>query len=172
MRGQDLTKTLDAAEVVRLRALLQERPDLGEPMETGDYPKILYHEKYYAAQQEWRTFVGDPTGRTRLAEIMKLSTHKVFDSDEEEEYLADGWKANPADHLSSDDDPRIPRGMEARRAQKATKADRQAEIQALRRRLAELTGEVEPRLAAAPVKVAKTRGRRAAAAPDTEQASV
>jgi hypothetical protein len=167
MRGQDLTKTLDAAEVIRLRALLQERPDLGEILETGDYPKILYHQKFYAAQQEWRTST-DPSAKQRLAEVMKLASHKVFDSEEEEDYLADGWKANPADHLEEKDDPRIPRGLEARRALKATKVDRQQEVLALRRRLAELTGEVEPPTQmAAPAKVAKRRK-----GPDPDPASI
>lgn len=145
-RGQDLTKTLDPKEVNRLRALLAKSPELDEDFgeSGGDYPRMLYNEKFLDAQHRWQTDL-DPLLKKRATEEMRLATQVVFDIDEETDYLKDGWKHSPADFLDSAHDPRIPRGREARKASAQQRASAKDEIVQLRRRLAELEGEMSGR---------------------------
>lgn len=143
-RGQDLTKTLEQAEILRLRALLAERPDLSDmPEGGGEYPRMLFHESFLEAQRAWKKQPHPETKKT-ASEAMAFATHVVFDADEETEYLADGWKRSPADFLPPEKDPRIPVGREARKAHAQQAQSREREIRELRARLAELTGEIAP----------------------------
>jgi hypothetical protein len=159
-------KTLDPRELARLRLLLEERPDLqDDPNVGGAYPKMLFHTSYYEWQQKWKTEL-DELEKPKHAAMMVRATKKVFSEDEELEYVADGWRESPADHLTADQDPRIPRGMEARKAAKDKKLSAEQEIFQLRRRLAELTGVVEEKpVTAAPVKRALPKRGPAVAPP-------
>lgn len=150
-------KQLDDVEIQRLRALVAQRPDLSDmPEAGGDYPRMVYHEKFVQAQQDWKDAT-DPNVQKVAAQRMKLATHTVFDSEEEMEFLADGWRLSPADFMAHD--PRIPMGREARKAGKAQEQSKDDRILALRRQLAALTGEV-PTEGAPVIVEAPARGRK------------
>lgn len=143
-RGNDLSKTLDPRELAKIRALIGERPDLsGVPTPQGDelYPKLLYHPAFYAAQQAWKTNA-DPKEKSRLQNDMTRATQKVLDLEDELAWLEDGWLLSYADALPKDQDPRIARGREGRRAAVENARSVQDEIAELQRRLAVLTGAV------------------------------
>lgn len=150
-RGGDLTKTLDPAELTRIRALLAENPpDLPEPGGRVLYPTMLFHSSYLDAQLEWKKTKDELVKKT-LIEKMQVATHTVIDADEAEEFLLDGWKRSPADFLAPDRDPRIPVGRELRKSLSQQRLSREDEIQQLKLRLAELTGRPAPTVEVAPV---------------------
>ncbi len=149
-RGGDLTKTLGADELARVRALLAENPpDMPEPGQVTQYPRMLFHKNYLDNQQAWKDEVDD-LKKKKFVEKMASSVHIVLDIEEEEEFLLDGWKRSPADFLPPDKDPRIPVGREARRVAAQQRLSREDEIQQLRLRLAELTGRQAPMATEAP----------------------
>jgi hypothetical protein len=146
-RGTDLSKSLDPAELTRIRALLAENPpNLPEPGAVTQYPRMLFHASYLEAQQEWKK-TKDETIKKVCVEKMAVAVHIVTDVEEEEEFLLDGWKHSPADFLPPDKDPRIPVGRELRKALGQQRLSREDEIQSLRLRLAELTGRTAPAVA-------------------------
>ena len=158
----EAVKSMNPRKLQQLRALMSDL-EMGEMLqeqdtdELGEYPKILYHEQFYAAQQAWKNATTPEAQRTEAAK-MKTAQVKVWDLEDELEYTADGWKANPADFLAGPDhpelpqDPRIPTGREARLASRQKRESVEEEIARIRRRLTELTGTVEadPVQAAAP----------------------
>ncbi len=149
-RGTDLSKTLDTAELTRIRALLAENPpNLPEPGAVTQYPRMLFHASYLEAQVGWKG-TKDELAKKTFIEKMQVATHIVIDVEEEEEFLLDGWKHSPADFLPPDKDPRIPIGRELRKSLTQHRLSREDEIQQLKLRLAELTGRPAPQ-AAAPV---------------------
>lgn len=145
---RDLTKVLNDAEVVKLRALLAQSPDL--PVDDHgwqEYPKMLFHRDYIDLYRLVKSHP-DPLVKKEAQQNMRRVLVIVHDIGTEEDYLADGWRTDPnefivasiADGGLGEVDPRIPTGREGRRAHQTAKATREAELRELRRRYAELTG--------------------------------
>lgn len=148
--GELRTKTLDPGEVARLRALLADNPTIEpSPDALSKYPRMVYRAGYLEVVQEWRGEV-DELKKKKLFEQRKALEFIVFDAEEEEQFLLDGWKRSPADFMDATRDPRLPVGREARKAAAQRAYSKEEEIQQLRLRLAELTGRVAE---AAPVVV-------------------
>lgn len=137
---RDLTQTLDAVELRRIRALLAEsQPDL-DPDAMTQYPRMLYHAGFYEAQQAWVRETDERAKKLqmeRMAALVKIVTNE----DDEQDLLLDGWKREHVAFLPADQDPRIPVGREARIAARQGHLSKDEEIRRLRLRLAELTGE-------------------------------
>ncbi len=137
---RDLTTTIQPSELQRIRALLAENPPQAfDENAAADYPRMLFNGTYLDSQREWKDNP-DPLLKKKFAEKMVFSTHVVFDIDEEQDALLDGWKRSPADFLDPSKDPRIPVGREARKVALSQKLSQADEIRALTLRLAELTG--------------------------------
>lgn len=141
--ARDVTKTLSDTEVAKLRALLSQNPEIIEDESLGgEYPKMLFHPKYVTNMLTYKT-AEDPIVKKAAKEQMRRLVLVVEDIETEEEYLGDGWRTSPAEIMIRDlglDDPRIPKGREARRQQAINRVDRETELRQLRRRYAELTG--------------------------------
>jgi hypothetical protein len=139
-------KSMNPQKLQQLRVLLGDMPDFDAPESGAEYKKMLFHEEYYAAQQAWRA-ASTPEAQRIEAAKMKAATVTVYDLEEELEYTADGWRASPADFAGQIEamkvDPRIPVGREARLAAKEKRESVADELARIRRRLAELTGQVE-----------------------------
>ena len=143
--ARDLTTALDPIEARRRQALLT--PPMvvaADPNEGADYPRMLFSKAYVDAERAWRDAI-DPLEQQQHAEAMKRGYVLVFSLEEEDEYLQEGYKSSPADHMAVD--PRIPVGREARKSLAARRLSDADELRALRRRYAGLTGrnlEEEP----------------------------
>lgn len=154
MRGRDLSKSLDEKEVRRLRTLLSDNPQIAEAPEAGgDFPQMYFHPDYLAVDRELRTNA-DPIAKKIQREKMKMLCRVAWDEEEASELIDDGWKASPADHLSPEKDPRIPRGTEGRRAAIQKRLGVKEELLRLRHRLAELEG-IERAMSADPAEPGK-----------------
>lgn len=145
---RDVSKVLSDAETVKLRALLAQTPDIPVDDSFGqEYPKMLFHNAYIELYRLVKNHP-DPLVKKEAQEKMRTVIVIVHNIEDEEEYLADGWKADPCDIITApvaeggmgEVNPRIPTGREGRRADRQQKASREQELRNLRRRYAELTG--------------------------------
>jgi hypothetical protein len=144
-RGTDLTTTLNAAELARVRSMLaQQPPEETDPALLAAFPRMLYHETYLENQAQWKTET-DETKKKVFHSRMGMAIQVVHDVDELHEYLLDGWKESPADFLPPDKDPRVPIGREARKAEAQRAMSVQDEIAMLTARLAALQAAVDSR---------------------------
>lgn len=148
---RDLSKVLSEAELIKIRALLDQNPDLiGTHERGGEYPKMLVHDDYLELLL-MKEGTQDPVIKKECTEKLRRCVLVVTNIEDEEEYLADGYKTTLAavmtDAKCADGtlrygllDPRIPTGREGKRARVDAARSREAELQDLRRRYAELTG--------------------------------
>lgn len=145
---RDLTKVLSDAETLKLRALLSNTPDIDPSDRLGqEYPKMLFHPDYIPIYRIIKNTT-DHVAKKEAQVQMRRAIVIVHDIETEEDYLADHWRADPNDFITmsvedgglGEVDPRIPTGREGRKAEKQNKASRDAELRALQRRYAELTG--------------------------------
>ncbi len=145
---RDVSKVLSDAETLKLRALLAQTPDLPISDQLGqEYPKMLFHNAYIELYRLIKNHP-DPLVKKEAQEKMRNVIVIVHNIEDEEEYLADGWKHDPCDIITApveeggmgEVNPRIPTGREGRRADRQNKATREQELRNLRRRYAELTG--------------------------------
>ena len=178
---RDLTKVLSDAEAVKLRALLAQTPDIPVDEHFGEeYPKMLFHADYLPLYRLIKEHP-DPLVKKEAQAKMGRVIVVVHTIEDEEEYLSDGWKTQPAELMvaAGEVDPRIPTGREGRRAGKMRDADREHELRTLRRRYAELTGKKfvddEPtpvQVAAAAKAAAPAKKATAPAAPSSKREKV
>lgn len=138
---RDLSKVLAPAEVDRLQRMLRQHPEIApDENEGGEYPKMLYSEKFGAVQAIFKDHL-DPLEKKKAVEQLRHLYVIVWNAEDEIEYLKDGYKASPADFLPESEDTRIPRGREARLAGTQKKQSMEDELRNLRRRYAQLTGQ-------------------------------
>lgn len=146
---RDVSKVLSDAETIKLRALLAQTPDIQVDSALGqEYPKMLFHPSYIEMYRLVKDHP-DPLVKKEAQQKMSRVLVVVHDIDTEEDYITDGWRADPNDFIvmSKEDgglgeaDPRVPVGREGRRASAMKKQDRETELRDLRRRYAELTGK-------------------------------
>lgn len=140
---RDLTKVLDDAELIKLRAILSQHPDIVPDAALGtEYPKMLYHRDFLEMNGLVKDHP-DPVVKKDASEQLRRCVVVVYNIGQEEEYLADAdWYAHPADIAVAlgFGDPREPKGREALLASRQVKHDTEHEIRELRRRYAQLTG--------------------------------
>lgn len=147
---RDVSKILSDTEFVKLRALLSQQPGGMDPIgphEFEQYPKVLYHPDWITC---WRIIKTSPDEllKKQAKEQMKHVQVIVHDPEQEEDFLLDGWRADPNELIVefntangvAHPDPRVPTGREGRRAKQAAALTREEEILRLRLRYAELTG--------------------------------
>lgn len=162
---RDVTKILSDSDLLKLKALLSQTPDKPiDPDAFEEYPKMLFDPGWLVGYRLIQNNT-DPLIVKEAKEKMKMLQVIVWNIDEEEEYLLDGWKADPNVFIIEENiakgmknpDPRVPIGREGRRAAEHAKLTRQQELAQIRRRFAELTGKRlsdEPEAEDAPVMVA------------------
>lgn len=140
---RDLTKVLSEAEIIKLRQLAAQTPDMPTVAAGAfqEYPKILYHPDYVPLS---RVANGHPDPLTRKEALQKMPrvVVVVHDLETEEEYLRDHWKIDPVEIMleMGEKDPRIPIGREGRLAASQRRQTVAEEVAELRRRYASLTG--------------------------------